>query len=441
MPSLQYYLETAYSEAELQKDDDVILACSGGRDSMVLFDVLHREGYTFRVAHANFQLRGEASDADEYFVAARCQALGIPFHSKRFSTQNEANTHHESIQMAARRLRYDWLFELAEKEGCKRILTAHHGRDQAETLLLNLMRGSGPVGLQAMVPDNGLVLRPLLYCAYEQVEVYAQREKVLFREDASNQEQKYRRNFLRHSILKIWEERYPGTIDQLVHSTQLMQESNAFLKLQLQQISEQYLVFQEAECKIDYALFSNPDAHLLMRHILEPFGLKDQSSFILKERARPGAVFSSSTHVLVADRTHWVIREAKESLESKRIQPGEELKWGDYHFRFRKYDPSEGILSAEKAIVLSKDWNAGYLLVRTWEEGDKMHCFGMKGQKKLSDILIDAKLDRLAKSRIPVVCSPDGTILWLAGLRSAEELRLDKLSDAEWILELESHGS
>ncbi|TNE79178.1 MAG: tRNA lysidine(34) synthetase TilS [Bacteroidetes bacterium] len=439
MPALQQYLELAYLDAGLQLNDEVLLACSGGRDSMVMLELLHRMGCRFQVAHANFQLRGEASEGDEAFVQERCTALGIPFHSKRFPTQDEAHAHHESIQMAARRLRYQWLFSLAKDLGCKRVITAHHGRDQAETLLLNLMRGSGPVGLQAMLPDNGKVLRPLLFCPYEQVEVFAKREYVQFREDASNSEQKYRRNFLRHSILKNWEERFPGTIDQLVKSTQLMQESNAFTQRQLKQMAEQYVVQNDAEIKIDYSLFNNPDAHLLMRHVLEPFGLKDQSSFILKERARPGAIFSSETHVLVADRGAWVIREVQEKPSAQEISPEELVQFGDYHFVLRKREADERMPLASRAIVLSDTLVSTGLYVRSWQEGDKMRCFGMQGQKKLSDILIDAKIDRPTKERIPVVCNSEGTILWLAGIRSAEALRLSDVNLATWVLELVEH--
>jgi len=209
MNALHSNVSAVLQEASLQQGDLLILACSGGKDSMVLAHVLVDLGYRPTVAHVNFKLRGADSEADEAFVRDFCAEKELPFYSTQFQTESEASQHKESIQMAARRLRYAWLFSLMDELGAKRLITAHHERDQAETMLLNLMRGTGPQGLQGMLVDDGRLMRPMLRSSYEEIDRLAKSKEMKFREDKSNPCIKYKRNFIRHTLLTPWEEAYP----------------------------------------------------------------------------------------------------------------------------------------------------------------------------------------------------------------------------------------
>lgn len=442
MPSLTEQIKESFANAGIQPESKILLACSGGKDSMVLFHLLKELNLNFAVAHMNFQLRGEESEQDEAFVSEASKSSSIPFYSKKVDTHAEKQGNGESTQMAARRLRYDWLSELASVHGFVRVLTAHHARDQAETILLNLMRGTGPKGLQGMEPDNGKILRPLLRVEYDQIEQFVKKNKVEFREDKSNAETKYRRNFLRHKILTPWEDHFPGTVHQLTRTSEIMLESNRFLNQQLEKESSKFVKNENdsQELNIAYSLAEHPDARLLMRYLLEPYGLKDQTPFILQERSRPGAIFSSEKYILVADRTHWSISKKREELKPIYLAAGMEVRWGDYQFLLKERKPGDSLALNNSSILLSKEHLKEPLLVRVWEEGDKMQPFGMKGSKKLSDILIDAKVKRTKKDRIPVVCDADGEILWLTGIKSSERLRLENPDNAPYILEVLDFG-
>ena len=443
MSLLQKHINEVVSTNGLKEGDSLLLACSGGKDSMVLLHVLLALGLRPAVAHVNFQLRGGDSEGDETFIRDFCAEKELRFYSTRFDTQKEAEKEGESIQMAARRLRYSWLFQLMEEGGFKRVVTAHHERDQAETLLLNLMRGTGPLGLQGMVVDDGRLFRPMLRIQYPSITAYVGENQVRFREDASNMEARYKRNFIRHFLLKPWEERYPGTIGQISKSSEMMEESNRFLLAQLDKESEPFIHQQKDKLFIDYSICDHPAAGPLMRHILKEYGMADQASFILQEHSRPGAIFSSKTHELLADREHWILRtiDHRPLTMDNHVYPMPHapcpmpFSVGTHSFLLKPSLPGEPIPKNNTSILLTNELLQSGLYFRTWQEGDKMKPFGLNGNKKLSDLLIDAGIDRFSKETLPVLCDKKGNILWLAGIRSSELLRLKNVSEAAWVLE------
>lgn len=450
MVILQKHIHEVMQAGALQEHDPLLVACSGGKDSMVLLHVLLALNYRPAVAHVNFQLRGKDSEGDETFVRDFCAEKDLRFFSTRFDTQKEAEKEGESIQMTARRLRYSWLFLLMEDHGFNRVLTAHHERDQAETVLLNLMRGTGPMGLQGMVVDDGRLFRPMLRLEYPSIAAYAEDFKVPYREDASNAETKYKRNFIRHFLLEPWEQRYPGTIRQISKSSEWMEEANAFMQAQLDKEVQPFIHQEKNTLHIDYRIAGHPSAHLLMRHILKDCGLAGQASFILQEHASPGAIFSSRTHELLADRGSWIIRSSHRStVDGQQLTNNSQVyiprtqdlepmtvSISGYRFLLRRPSKGETIPRNNSSILLSNDLLLSGLYFRHWQEGDRMKPFGLKGSKKLSDILVDAGIDRFTKESLPVLCDQKGNILWLAGVRSSELLRLKDISKAAWVLEL-----
>jgi len=441
MSTLHTDVSAVLKGATLKKEDRLILACSGGKDSMVLLHVLIDLGYLPTVAHVNFKLRAADSEADEAFVRDFCAEKSLPFHATFFHTETEANENKESIQMAARRLRYAWLFSLMDELGAQRLLTAHHERDQAETMLLNLMRGTGPQGLQGMLLDDGRLMRPMLRSSYEEIDRLAQSQQIEFREDKSNASIKYKRNFIRHTLISPWEEAYPGTVRQFSRSSEIMQEVNVFLNHQFEEVIKEFVLAEGEEVSILFSIKSHPSARLLMRYILKPYAMEDQAPFVLDTVGRPGAIFKSPKHLLLADRKYWLIKKREENNISK---PLELLPLNDGEIRRQfSFDGFEFELSTfssvawptnANTILLSQELMRQDCYFRHWQEGDRMQPFGMKGQKKLSDLFIDAKVDVFHKAQWPVLCQADGTILWVAGIRSAECLRLENLEQAKFSL-------
>jgi len=408
---------------------------------MVLAHVLVDLGYRPTMAHVNFQLRGADSEADEAFVRDFCAEKELPFYSTQFQTESEASQHKESIQMAARRLRYAWLFSLMDELGAKRLLTAHHERDQAETLLLNLMRGTGPQGLQGMLVDDGRLMRPMLRSSYEEIDRLAMQESITFREDKSNASIKYKRNFIRHTLLTPWEDAYPGTVRQFSRSSEIMQEVNVFLNHQFEQVVKEYVLEESSEIRINFSIKTHPSARLLMRYILKPFALEDQAPFVLETEGRPGAIFKSATHLLLADRDYWLIKIRDEpkgasNLELPLLAHDEESKqfvFGEFEFELSLHSGKKWPSNAN-TILLTQDTIDAGCYFRHWQEGDRMQPFGMSGKKKLSDLFIDAKVDLFQKEKWPILCDIDGNILWVTGIRSGEGLRLEKLEQAKYSL-------
>jgi len=444
MSTLQSDVSKAFKAAALSQDDLLLLACSGGKDSMVLLHILLELGYRPAVAHVNFQLRGADSEADECFVGDFCAEKGLSFYSTRFQTEVEADEHKESIQMAARRLRYAWLFSLMDELGTKRLLTAHHERDQAETMLLNLMRGTGPQGLQGMLVDDGRLMRPMLRSSYEEIDRLAKAQEIQFREDRSNASTKYKRNFIRHTLLTPWEEAYPGTVRQFSRSSEIMEEVNEFLQTQFEEVAKKYVQIIKGETQISFSIKEHLSARLLLRHILKSFEMEDQAAFILETVGRPGAIFSSPSHVLLADRDWWLVK-AKEGKvkKAKQLIPllaeretSRSFHFGDYRFELSTII-QQGIWPGNSSsILLKKSLLEEGCYFRVWQEGDRMQPFGMKGKKKLSDVFIDAKIDLFQKANWPLFCDAKGEILWVAGIRSAEGLRIDSLDQADFDLTL-----
>lgn len=433
----------ALQEASLQKEDLLILACSGGKDSMVLLHVLLDLGFLPAVAHVNFKLRGADSEADEAFVRDFCAEKNLPFYSTQFQTESEASQNKESIQMAARRLRYAWLFSLMDELGARRLITAHHERDQAETMLLNLMRGTGPQGLQGMLEDDGRLMRPMLRSAYEDIDNLATSQQIAFREDRSNASVKYKRNFIRHTLLTPWEEAYPGTVRQFSRSSEIMQEVNVFLNQQFEEVIKDFVSIDESEICISFSIKTHPSARLLMRHILKPFDLEDQAPFVLEAIGRPGAIFKSPSHLLLADRDYWLVKSREEinqfgSIELLPLDSWEmsrRFNFGTFEFELSRLSDETWPSNSERILLSQNIINQGCYF-RQWQEGDRMQPFGMKGQKKLSDLFIDAKVDVFQKTQWPVLCQAEGTILWVAGIRSSELLRLEKIEQAKFSLTL-----
>ena len=235
---LQAFLDYIKSQGLIAEGKRSLLAVSGGLDSMVMLHLFHEAGLPCAVAHCNFSLRGAESDADEALVITTAKDLSIPIYTQRFDTEQEAAKRGVSIQMAARELRYNWFKQLLEEEKYDYIATAHHLNDNIETLFLNLAKGTGIRGLHGILPQNGLIIRPLLFATREALEEYQQAQNIPYREDTSNLSDKYSRNRIRHHLIPVLKQINPSIEATMADNIERFQGAEYFYKLAIQQIRD-----------------------------------------------------------------------------------------------------------------------------------------------------------------------------------------------------------
>ncbi|MBL7937408.1 MAG: tRNA lysidine(34) synthetase TilS, partial [Bacteroidia bacterium] len=304
------------------KTDKLLVAFSGGVDSVVLVDLLHKAGYTIELAHCNFQLRGQEAKDDTVFCENFSKSVNAPFHVTYFDTKAYATEHKLSIQMAARELRYNWFKALKAEHHFDYILTAHHTNDNIETLFVNLIRGTGIKGLQGIPEKQHDMVRPLLFATKDEIKAYAEKQNLSFREDSSNQEVKYKRNFIRHQIVPELKKLNPA-IEETIHT------SIQFFKQSSEIITEYAQLKYQSICKdenhwlyidIELLLLEKQKETLLFEWLYnKQFKTSQiqQLTEVLVTEDRVGKQFSSTTHQLVVDRKYIIVKALNKEEEIK----------------------------------------------------------------------------------------------------------------------------
>ena len=431
----------------IAEGDKVILALSGGIDSMVLADLLLKVKVDFVAAHCNFHLRGEESDGDEKFVRDYAERNGIQCFVKHFETEKYAAEQGVSIEMAARDLRYAWFEELRQHLGYDIIAVAHHADDQAETFFINLLRGAGLNGLKGMKPQNGVVIRPLLWASREQIRKYAAENHIVWREDHTNAESVYLRNKIRNQLLPTFDELHPEARQGLYKSLEHLSAENelyrALLKEKLAQIVEldgdvQRLPFSklvkakvpepaipEATRRVEGPTYS----FQLLFEWLRQYGFNtDQCHFIYDAiRTGVGNQYCSATHRLVIGRDELQLSEIKEKKDDEiQIGIGEEEILSPFHLCFSKLERTADFIIDKSSEVaqLDADKIQFPLILRHWRHGDRFHPLGMKGSKLLSDFFVDLKFTEYQKQSVWLLVSADGDILWVVGCRLDDRFKI-----------------
>ena len=398
--------------------DKILLAVSGGLDSMVMLRLFHQAGYAVAVAHCNFQLRGAESNGDEEFVEERCHHLKIPVYSKRFDTNNYAWENSLSIQLAARELRYTWFEEVLAREKFDKVATAHHLNDSLETVLLNLCRGTGIDGLAGIPLANRFIIRPMLFASREEIESYAVGEKITWREDSSNFTDDYQRNFLRHQIIPKLKEINPSlehtffsTLEKVRGGVELMNEAR-------KQLENVFIYKDEGKTVIKKEAFKSfqypaPVLWEMVKHF--GFNIEQCEEIIQSLHGQPGKKFLTSAYQLVIDRESLIISARQNSWEKTEIQSGQiQASLGPWNLNIEvsepdvKFNPLEAVIDLEK-LDFPLRW-------RKWKAGDSFCPLGMDHHKKISDFLIDQKISVADKDTVTVLES-SGEICWVAGHR------------------------
>lgn len=414
LTKFQHHIEQNFAQL---KDKKLLLAVSGGVDSMVLLDLFYKLKFDICVAHCNFQLRGKESDADELLVREICQDGYIPYFINSFYTLEFAKENKLSIQLAARKLRYDWFQEIISL-GFDYVLTAHHLDDNVETFLINFTRGTGLEGLTGIPAQNENIIRPLLPFSRDEIENYAKDNKIQWREDSSNASDKYFRNKLRHNIVPTLKELNTGFLDSFQNTLHHLQQAESLVNDASKLVFEK--VVKEKGNQLEIHLnslleFQNYKAYLYQW--LKAFGFSAWNDIYDLVEAQSGKQVFSETHVLLKDREKLLLSERNlinksevfiiESIESKVNIP---LKLIFSRFSGDKHVNANCIFVDEDKINFP-------LIIRKWQEGDYFYPAGMNGKKKLSKYFKDEKYSLLDKENQWLLCSED-QIIWVIGKRA-----------------------
>ncbi len=423
----------------LTHDKPVIVGVSGGTDSVVLLHVLISLGYDCIIAHCNFHLRMEESDRDTEFVRNLAVEYKNTIHCIDFDTIKYAEDNKISIEMAARELRYNWFEELRVKFDAQAVAVAHHADDDIETLLLNLVRGTGIRGMKGISNRNKNVVRPLLFLTREQIESYLILHNLDHVEDSTNDSIDYKRNKIRNEVLPILEEINPSIRETLYKTLQYFEGSLTIYQQAIDQI-EKMVVHKSADIiKLDIdAILQQADVPTVMYELLYPYGFTsatiEQITALLDGES--GKVFYSESHRLIKDRKYLIIS-AKGVNEQNEIFISQAENEISYPIRL-----NINKLSIDENFKISKEPNKVHLdalkltfplVIRHWKEGDSFVPFGMKNHKKLSDFFIDNKLSLLEKEQTLILQSGD-EIVWIIGLRTDDRFKVT--SETKEVIEL-----
>lgn len=408
----------------VESGDRVLLAVSGGVDSMVMMALFARAGYDMGVAHCNFQLRGRESLEDEIMVQKEAGRYGVPFYNRRFDTAGEMERTGESVQLAARRLRYAWFDELSREHGYTVIAVAHHADDSIETFFINLFRGTGLKGLTGISIVHGRVVRPLIFASRREILEYANANKIEFREDSSNRSTKYLRNKIRIGIVPRLREISPAFTSVMGHNIQRLTDAQLFINHGIGKIRTR------VEERRDGLVYIYPDRidpdyprGFVIYELLTAYGFKGDVVDSLVVNLREGASgkrFYSRDHVAYTDRGAIIVAPIEEEdtcsvavqKEMGKAYAGNSV----YYFQIVDIDALETLEVPPYIALVDADKLSFPLELRRWREGDSFVPLGMSGRKKVSDYLIDAKVPLAEKKRQFVVTNGD-EIVWLADRR------------------------
>ena len=408
---------------KLLNDSDLyIVALSGGADSVALLLLLKDAGFNVHAAHCNFHLRGDESDRDEAFCVELCQRLGVELHRAHFDTREYAELHKVSIEMAARELRYKWFEQLRRDIGAAGICVAHHRDDSVETVLLNLVRGTGLRGLTGIQPRNGSILRPLLCVSRAEIETFLAEKGQKYVTDSTNLEADVQRNIIRLEVLPLLRKLNPAVAENIQRTAENLAEAQLVLNVAIASInSSNVLNLSDLE--------KYGSSEYLAFEWLKKYGFNgDQVRQILD--ADTGKIVSSSTgYDVLKDRGRLIVEPALEPFNPMRIPEegtyvlgGPSIEIGgktteNNTFRVRK----KPVYVSKEPYVATLDASKVQfpLTVRRVEEGDWMQPYGMKGRKLLSNLMTDLKMSAFEKRRQLVVVDAKGAVLWLVGRRIA----------------------
>lgn len=409
----------------LSASDKVLVGLSGGADSVALLSVLVKLGYTCIALHCNFHLRGEESVRDEKFAQAFADKLHVPFCKIDFKTEQYAHENHLSIEMAARELRYAWFEDMRIRLQAQAIAVAHHRYDSIETLLMNLVRGSGIRGLVGIRPRNQYVIRPLLGVSRKEILAWLEEQQYTYVTDSTNLSDAYTRNFIRLRVLPLLEEINPSVRQTLSRTADHLSAAETIYLSVLEKARQELWIKDKLSIE---KLMQYPSPETILYELLQPFGFSRQvaSDVFRSLEGESGKVFYSDSYRLVKDREYLLLSKREQILPITYTYPLEAGQWqAPFFFSFEMIQKD-----ADLAFQVSKDiayFDAdkldSVLQLRRWQQGDWFIPFGMKGRKKVSDYFSDHKFTLEQKENAWLLCSGQ-SVIWLIGERSDNRFRV-----------------
>ncbi|GJM27614.1 MAG: tRNA(Ile)-lysidine synthase [Cyclobacteriaceae bacterium] len=406
-------------EGLLDLGEKVLVAVSGGVDSMVLLHILQELGYNTAIAHANFQLRGEESELDEQLIRQIADSQEIPLHIRRFNTREYAKDQGISVQMAARDLRYAWFKQVMKDHGYHKVAVAHHLNDLLETLLLNITRGTGIAGLHGILPQQGAIIRPLIFTDKQNIQAYADDRDIKWREDRSNSDESYQRNLIRHQVVPILKKINPALEATTKNTVEILKSVEDEFNKAIQQYRQQMIIEEGGHIRIPKSRLRAITPPIL-KEVIGDYGfVYDQCKLLLGSTIdQTGKVFYSDTHTLNVDREEIIISpKSKESVQAVIDCNQDSISIGGYQWQILHYQSEQyHIKNMGNTAAFDFEKLDFPLKVRGWLPGDRFYPLGMTGQKKLSDFFIDNKVPRNLKTETLVLLSGDN-IAWVVGHR------------------------
>lgn len=425
----------------LKSKDRVLLAVSGGVDSMTMAELFLKAGYQVSIAHVNYGLRGADSDNDQALVEQWCDSHGISCHLRQVN-RDEYDIQ-ESIQMVARRIRYDFFDTLMGHYDC--VATAHNANDNAETVLLNLTKGTGIHGLEGIAPKRGHLIRPLLFATRAEILAYAKQENIRWREDKSNQKNDYQRNLLRNEVIPLLkqinpnlEHTFQNTIERMLGTAQLVNEAVEVRAAHIERQGDIDL--------LDLDWFANDrKSTVLLAEMIKGYGFSYVDASDLShaiERKEPGKIFNSATHEINLDRNNLLIRKITSHHTMDHYIP-EQMgthQFGNIVLVMSILSGNVFERGAKKNVAyLDLDRIKYPLRMRNWQQGDVFRPLGMVGKKKVSDFMIDHKIPVTLKQDVMVLESK-GEIVWVMGHRVDDRFKVTEETTRMLKIELTDHA-
>lgn len=437
LTKFQNYIE---SQHLINKGDRILVALSGGVDSMVLAELLRRCGYDITFAHCNFHLRGKESDDDEQFVREYADKVGVKLFVRQFDTLEYVETQKVSVEMAARELRYAWFNELIAanqnviSSAAKRsreilqfdkLALAHHADDQIETFFINLMRGSGIKGLKAMRPRNGLYIRPLLWASREEIKSFAIENGIQWREDSTNNDTVYLRNKIRHDLMPVFDSIKSEAREKILESVNHLASENQLYRELLKEKLSQIETVDGVLHRIDKHQFACKDAAfhvptLLFEWIRQfGFSFSQCESILASLDSEPGKEFYSVNYQLVIE---------KDTIDIFPIELTDNLLTPDLSYSKQPVRTTHALslLITDNPNIAQFDFDKLKfpLRVRHWWHGDRFHPLGLKGTKLVSDFFNDNGFTTFQKRNTQIITDADGEIVWIVGHRIDDRFKI-----------------
>ncbi|MGM0375599.1 MAG: tRNA lysidine(34) synthetase TilS [Bacteroidota bacterium] len=437
-------VEEVLESCGVEKEQPMLVALSGGADSMALLHILLKLGYVCHAAHCNFHLRGEEANDDERFVFDFCLENNIPLHVTHFDTFSEADRQGVSVEMAARDLRYKWFRHIMQENSLPWLATGHHGDDMIETFFLNLARGTGLRGLKGMKCCNGDVVRPLLPFCRTDIESYCEINQIPFRTDSSNNDTAFFRNNIRHNILPVMNELNPSFFHTMMQNFRNLEEVWQVFEKEVAAVREQMVAEEGGMMLIPVKLIREHSQRTsILFELLRPYNFNSVvvSEIIKSLEGIPGKQFFSSTHRLVRDRYNLVLVPLKENERDEfYLQNGDSHLEVPFGMTIRVFDRDENfsISRDSNQIHLDADLLDFPLKIRHWQNGDQFRPLGMEQFKKLSDYFVDEKFSLVEKDRAWLLLSGDNDIVWVVGHRIDDRFKVT--SSTKRVLELTLDG-